>query len=210
MSTAVYTVSRRAYAKIVLHAAAYTSSSVNGVLLASKSSVATNSVVVTDAVPLLHTRLTLSPMLEVAFEQLDIYCEKTGQTIIGYYQANELLTSRDLGTAGAKIATRVHSVEPTAFAVVVDNQKLATVEPENALVFHNIHDGQWRVAPNQPGARKQDSSSRRFELETEAPAVAAAAVGARLHRELVDFDAHLTTPSADWLRNDAVLAALAN
>jgi hypothetical protein len=50
---------------------------------------------------------------------LDIYCEKTEQTIIGYYQANEALDAVGLTPVGAQIASRIHDYQPGAFAVVV-------------------------------------------------------------------------------------------
>jgi hypothetical protein len=73
-ASTLYTVSRRAYAKIILHAAAHACTSVNGILLAATASLNTASITVTDAVPLFHTRLTLSPMLEIALEQVSLAC----------------------------------------------------------------------------------------------------------------------------------------
>jgi hypothetical protein len=75
MSQHVYTITPQAYTKMVLHAAAYPTASVNGVLLATSSSVAKGeNIEVVDAVPLLHARLVLSPMLEVALEQASHIC----------------------------------------------------------------------------------------------------------------------------------------
>ncbi|KAI9595956.1 neighbor of COX4-like protein [Syncephalis fuscata] len=214
---ATYTVSRCAYAKIVLHVAAHACSSVNGVLLATTSSLKTSAVAVTDVVPLFHTRLNLSPMLEIALEQLDIYCEKTGQTIIGYYQANEMLDSTELSLVGTHIANRIREYQPEAFAVVVDNNKLSTTQPTNALIFHTARDGQWVVARNQPNGSSNNSSADaknpQFQLGSSALDTAAAAVTSQAHRLLVDFDTHLTAinaDNADWLLNDKVTAKLTN
>ena len=63
----------QAYIKIVLHAAKYAHCSVNGVLLADLRKKEGRSVVIVDAVPFFHQTLTLSPMLEVALTQVDVY-----------------------------------------------------------------------------------------------------------------------------------------
>ncbi|KAI8049011.1 hypothetical protein BDF22DRAFT_700684 [Syncephalis plumigaleata] len=202
-----YTVSQRAYAKIVLHAAAHACVSVNGVLLADTASLNTASITVTDAVPLFHTRLTLSPMLEIALEQLDIYCEKTEQTIIGYYQANEALDAVGLTPVGAQIASRIRDYQPGAFAVVVDNNKLSLSQPSNALIFHTMRDNQWIVARNQPDttgatdSQKTDAKNPSFQLESP--------VSNQLHRQLVDFDTHLASVYR-WLHNNNIVASLGN
>jgi hypothetical protein len=55
------------YIKAILHAFKYPTSSVNGVLLGTKK----DSVIeISDAIPLLHTRLSLLPLLEIALMQV--------------------------------------------------------------------------------------------------------------------------------------------
>lgn len=67
----VYFLDRTALLKILLHAAKYPASSVNGILLADTKPAKSgdNSVAVVDAIPVLHSFLTLAPVLETALIQ---------------------------------------------------------------------------------------------------------------------------------------------
>lgn len=65
---ASYTVSHQAYVKIILHAAKHPHKPVNGVLLGSQSPSGSSSVLVSDAVPLLHLWTSLSPMMEIGLD----------------------------------------------------------------------------------------------------------------------------------------------
>ena len=68
MSTS-YTFDQTAILKILLHAAKYPAAAVNGVLLGRTSS-GNRTVEVVDAIPLLHSFLTLAPALETALVQV--------------------------------------------------------------------------------------------------------------------------------------------
>ncbi len=57
--------SRRAYSKMVLHAAKYPHCAVNGILLAKSGAGRKDRLTLTDAVPLFHQILGLTPMIEV-------------------------------------------------------------------------------------------------------------------------------------------------
>lgn len=65
---ATYTLSHQAYLKIIFHAAKHPHKPVNGVLLGKQTE---KSVLVSDAVPLLHLWTSLSPMMEIG---LDLVC----------------------------------------------------------------------------------------------------------------------------------------
>ncbi len=70
-----YTVSLKAYSKIILHCAKYPHKAVNGVVIGSVSK-ETQSVQIQDAIPLFHLGIGLAPMLEVALTQVgavDVY-----------------------------------------------------------------------------------------------------------------------------------------
>ena len=66
-----YSVSAKAYGKIIFHCAKYPHRAVNGVLIGTTSK-KDNSVQVQDCVPLFHAELDLTPMLEVALTQVRI------------------------------------------------------------------------------------------------------------------------------------------
>ena len=76
-------VSVQAYCKLLLHAAKYPHCSVNGVLLTEKSkNKETNDVVFVDCIPLFHSSLGLTPMLEVALSQVSDSCIKFNAFIL--------------------------------------------------------------------------------------------------------------------------------
>ena len=68
MSTS-YTCDQKALLKVLLHAAKYPAASVNGILLGFTAS-DRKTVEVVDAIPLLHSFLTLAPALETALVQV--------------------------------------------------------------------------------------------------------------------------------------------
>jgi ER membrane protein complex subunit 8/9 len=63
MSQPKFTISSRAYAKIILHSGKYPASSLLGLLIGRRE--AEGSIVIDDVVPLLHKWTTLSPIAEV-------------------------------------------------------------------------------------------------------------------------------------------------
>lgn len=66
--------SRRAYCKIILHAAKYPHCAINGVLLA-KSSAKRDDIEFVDVVPLFHISINLTPMAEIALMQVLTLCQ---------------------------------------------------------------------------------------------------------------------------------------
>ena len=64
-----YSMSSKAYTKIVLHCCKYPHFELNGVVIGSVSK-ETQSVQIQDAIPLFHTGIGLAPMLEVALMQV--------------------------------------------------------------------------------------------------------------------------------------------
>lgn len=67
-----YTVSAKAYAKMLLHASKYPHKSVNGVLLGEEMT-QEGEMFILDAIPLFHQCLGLAPMLEVALTQVGLW-----------------------------------------------------------------------------------------------------------------------------------------
>lgn len=63
------TLSARAYSKMILHAAKYPHCAINGLLLG-RLNKDKDELVVTDAVPLFHVCLHVSPMAEIALTQV--------------------------------------------------------------------------------------------------------------------------------------------
>ena len=66
-----YSVSLKAYSKIILHCCKYRHLAVNGVVIGSISK-ETQTVQIQDAIPLFHSGIGLAPMLEVSLMQVCI------------------------------------------------------------------------------------------------------------------------------------------
>lgn len=67
-------ITAKAYAKILFHAAKYPHLAVNGLLLADKSSKSKYPAIV-DAIPLFHRCLYVTPMAEVALIQVNFFSD---------------------------------------------------------------------------------------------------------------------------------------
>ena len=65
----IYSITLKAYSKIVLHGCKYPHCALNGVLIGSISK-ETQTVQIQDSIPLFHIGLGLAPMLEVALTQV--------------------------------------------------------------------------------------------------------------------------------------------
>ncbi|CAJ0835139.1 8385_t:CDS:10, partial [Entrophospora sp. SA101] len=53
-------------------------------------------IVITDAIPLFHHWTTLTPMLEVGLQQVDIYAKRNKHNVVGYYHGNERVDDNKL------------------------------------------------------------------------------------------------------------------
>ncbi|KAI2570620.1 EMC9 isoform 5 [Pan troglodytes] len=80
-------ISALAYVKMCLHAARYPHAAVNGLFLAPAPR-SGECLCLTDCVPLFHSHLALSVMLEVALNQVDVWGAQAGLVVAGYYHAN--------------------------------------------------------------------------------------------------------------------------
>lgn len=69
-----YTISLKAYSKIILHCLKYPHKAVNGVVIGSVSK-ENQSVQIQDTIPMFHLGIGLAPMLEVALTQVAFFGE---------------------------------------------------------------------------------------------------------------------------------------
>jgi len=69
--------------KMLKHVAKYPHDNINGLLIGKQSA---EGVTIVDAVPLFSGYLELSPMLEVAMEQVTAWAKKNGNVVVGYYE----------------------------------------------------------------------------------------------------------------------------
>jgi hypothetical protein len=73
-SSVSYAIERIAYVKLLSHCAKYPQAHVNGVLLGKRDG---GHVVVSDAIPLMHHWVTLSPMMEIGLDLVHIVFHST-------------------------------------------------------------------------------------------------------------------------------------
>ena len=88
--------SKTAYCKLLLHLSKYPHQACNGLFLAKSDRESNSYVEIVDCIPLFHSSLTLAPSFEIALTQIDHYCQKSGLSIFGYYQANENISDNQL------------------------------------------------------------------------------------------------------------------
>lgn len=175
--------STRAYCKVILHAAKYPHEAVNGILLSKvkvKDQHSSNEVLFVDAIPLFHLALGLTPMTEVALEQIESYCNAQGLKITGYYQANEHYKNTNPNFVANRICEKISERFGQVHLAMVDNRRLSLDMPSSAIVMRN-----------------RDKTS--VTLESDSTCVAASCLlQNRTYRHLIDFDNHLDDVTADW------------
>ncbi|KAL0602792.1 ER membrane protein complex subunit 9 [Plecturocebus cupreus] len=208
-------ISARAYVKMCLHAARYPHAAVNGLLLAPAPR-SGECLCLTDCVPLFHSHLALSVMLEVALNQVprldahppprthptpqlkfipgplaavDVWGTQAGLVVAGYYHANAAVDDQSPGPLALKIAGRIAEFFPDAVLIMLDNQKLVPqprVPPVIVLENQGLH---W--VP-------KDKNLVMWRDWEESRQMVGALLEDRAHRHLVDFDCHLEDIQQDW------------
>ncbi|KAF8341881.1 hypothetical protein F5887DRAFT_975429 [Amanita rubescens] len=185
-----YTLSNRAYIKIFFHAAKHSQRSVNGVLLGKAEG---SSVIIEDAVPLLHHWTSLSPMMEIGLDLAGQYADSQGLKLVGYYQACERLDDAALAPVGEKVAEKIKAGFDKAVAFVIDGALLGTSEP--ALIPYVPSGTSWKPHPESSTAFTQKSPFLlAFRRHSQSCAFG-------------DFDDHLEDVTIDWLRNTVCMPA---
>ncbi|ALC40941.1 CG3501 [Drosophila busckii] len=186
-----YDISETAYTKLIFHAAKYPHQAVNGLLLAEKNTKGSGSIVhITDAIPLFHQCLHVTPMAEVALMQIDAYAENQGLVIAGYYAAPENFYDDDMDsflTPASKIAEKIQENYKNACFVVIDN-KLVTLEHNRAAiqVYGYAQEAKWLKAKYTLNQTSQTLEGVSLLLKRGAM------------RDVIDFDNHLDNPVNDW------------
>ncbi|XP_023395876.1 ER membrane protein complex subunit 9 isoform X1 [Loxodonta africana] len=201
-------ISARAYVKMCLHAARYPHAAVNGLLLAPAPRTG-ECLCLTDCVPLFHSHLALSVMLEVALNQVDVWGAQGGLVVAGYYHANAALDDQrsrvctsgtmlgtgvrkyndDPGPLALKIAGRIAEFFPDAVLIMLDNQKLVPQPRVPPVIVLENHGLRW--AP-------KDKNLVMWRDWEESRQMVGALLEGRAHQHLVDFDSHLDDIRQDW------------
>lgn len=124
MSTiSAVSVSPLAYKKLVLHTAKYPTARVFGLLLADTSS--SQNVSIVDSIPLSHHWTALAPMAEVALSLATSYASSKNLSVVGVYEAPELVAERTPSQQAGKLAEKIAALAGReALLLFVDNAKL--------------------------------------------------------------------------------------
>ncbi|ORZ20283.1 hypothetical protein BCR42DRAFT_389511 [Absidia repens] len=166
------TIELHGYTLPLIHAAKYPFDQVCGLLLGiiEKETVTK----VTTAVPLFHHWTTLTPMLDIALQQVEVYAKKKQLQIVGWYQAN----------------VGMDDVSLQENAIKVNNEKLGSMEKvTDALVVYDYVELQWRINRDQfKDQVKQEYLPKVYGL-----------LNSSGYLRVVDLDDHLENISLDWL-----------
>ena len=183
MSDSEYEISTRAYCKMIMHAAKYPSSNINGLLLAKKTG-EQRGVKYVDCIPLFHINTALAPMVEVALAQIENEVGRSGLVISGFYHAHDNLRDNHVDTFSQKIADKIADNIPGTLLVTIDSKKLSLNIDSPALILHQheASSGKWK---------KREGSSVRLEHDTVTLQCATAVIHKKIYRDIVDFDTHL-------------------
>nr|XP_019570013.1 PREDICTED: ER membrane protein complex subunit 9 isoform X3 [Rhinolophus sinicus] len=220
-------ISARAYVKMCLHAARYPHAAVNGLLLA-PAPASGECLCLTDCVPLFHSHLALSVMLEVALNQVDVWGAQAGLVVAGYYHANAALNDqrsatgeaitapmsetweaqlRWMGSAHSPLLTPLifplHSPGPLALKIA---GRIAEFFPDAVLIMLDNQKlvPQSHVPPvivlENHGARwvPKDKNLVMWRDWEESRQMVGALLEGRAYQHLVDFDCHLDDIRQDW------------
>ncbi|XP_077445467.1 ER membrane protein complex subunit 8 [Stigmatopora argus] len=183
----------QAYCKMLLHAAKYPHSAVNGLLVAEKNKERKKDhhepVLCVDCVPLFHGTLALAPMLEVALNLIDTWCKENNYVISGYYQANERTKDTRPNQVAEKVAARIAECFSEAAIVMVDSSRLKMSCREPIVLLYDHHENKWK---------SRDVTLDSFEDWGEAQKITSALLEGRSYENLMDFDNHLDDLRNDW------------
>ncbi|KAG1698787.1 hypothetical protein DVH05_014742 [Phytophthora capsici] len=183
-----YSVSTQTYVKLALHAAKHPANAVCGLLLGAAQG---QGFVISDAVPLFHHEAPLAPLLEVACQMVDAYCQKSQKLeVVGFYYAGSGYSSSDSGNGlshfAEKVADKVEANCSRACVLVLDGQQLNS-EAKSAL--------QFLLKDVKRGWTKVDN---RLKLADGATKTLTQGLEQNVQEDVVDFEEHLEDVSKDW------------
>ncbi|KAG0162671.1 hypothetical protein DFQ28_000898 [Apophysomyces sp. BC1034] len=187
---ATFEVGLRAYTIPLLHAAKHPAQQVSGVLL---GRVDGEKITVSTALSLFHHWTAMTPMLEAALQEAEIFASQKNLQIVGWYQANARHDDSTLHEDAIRVANVIRQHSKQAIIFVVDNEQLASLS-NNAILPYIFSENQWRCNKQ---AFTRDSSIT-LSYEDTLAKVRGMFSTAAYHR-IVDFDDHLEDVSRDWL-----------
>lgn len=191
-----------AYVKIIAHLFKYPDRPVVGLLLGNNNS---SVPAVLDAVPLFHSHsYALASTVELALQQVDIYAQANGLSIVGLYASSASMPMPSSRVLEAQwilpLATKLLDLNKKAISMIVDNAKLVSaitqkpLTPTGALVALTYSNKRWN-AVNGNGVHVDANAitkARKMLLTRDNK------YGVEMFHQLSDFDDHLDDVSEDW------------
>jgi ER membrane protein complex subunit 8/9 len=203
-------IDQSAVLKIVLHAAKYPTSAVNGVMLGSAlddiagsppSSPQTGSgptVQIVDVVPISHNYVNLALHLENALPQIEEYLrdQQNGMKIVGYYQCNENIVDLDLSHSSRRVGDKLEALYQQSVVVVLDNPLLGKSfngsNVPSLQLFHKYGGKGWtRMPPTNLGGNFVCPMTGIADLLT-------MYFNESRHEHLIDYEDHMEDIKKDW------------
>ncbi|ORX46813.1 UPF0172-domain-containing protein [Hesseltinella vesiculosa] len=179
----------KGYSIGLLHAAKYPSSSVCGLLLGKIENNTVHSIEA--AVPLFHHWTTLTPMLESALQQVELFAAKQGQQIVGLYQGNQRADDTVLPDHTVKLANAIRDRSKAAMVLMIDNQHLNELSTgQIGYKCYGYQELQWRTGNVTIDVTQDQITKTKQWLNTCA------------YRRIVDMDDHLENTQLAWLTTD--------
>ncbi|XP_077171805.1 ER membrane protein complex subunit 9 isoform X2 [Paroedura picta] len=176
-----------------LHAARYPYAAVSGLLLAQKRRATgtgqADCLCITDCIPLFHTNLSLTVMLEVALNQIDIWSAESDLLLAGFYQANSGTDDKSPSPLAQKTAGRIAELYGDAVLIMLDNHKFTNNPRVPPIIVLEQKDRQW-VPKDKNLIMWRDWESSRH--------ICKSLLEAKAYSQLVDFDVHLDDIREDW------------
>ena len=185
-SISTITVSPLAYKKLILHTAKYPTARVLGFLLAdaTDSSSSSASVQIVDSIPLSHHWTALAPMAEVALSLAMSYASTKNLSVVGLYEAPELIAVRSTSQQANKLADKIAVLaNREAVLLLVDNATLLSGSTSSLSGF-----SVQAVGKGEPKPRALQASAVSLQDQSKAAELEGAVRKERTWEKLVDFD----------------------
>ncbi|MBW0504205.1 hypothetical protein O181_043920 [Austropuccinia psidii MF-1] len=131
--------------KALLHAKKYPHSTVIGLLV---GSVEAGKVLISDAIPLVHHWIDLSPMLEAGLALAEIHVKSKKLSLVGTYIAHSRADLNTLDLVSKRLNEALQF--SGSIALVIDNQKLRTTE-NPFIPYSREGTSEWNCLENNVG-----------------------------------------------------------
>ncbi|KAL9539552.1 hypothetical protein MBANPS3_010189 [Mucor bainieri] len=188
------TVDLHAYAIPLLHAAKYPSSDVCGVLLGKNTA---DGLLVKTAIPFFHHWTTVTPMLEIALKQTNLYAKKNDLSIVGWYHGNARNDDTALPERAIKVTETIkRNNQDKAIIFLINNKQFTHLEADESAITPFVHvDNQWKKIKEPFTSNSTEATLNEKDTYSKVRGLFSSSAYNRIH----DFDEHVDDVSLNWL-----------